>query len=116
MISSESINYSKYTIEKEKVLNVSKGLIIHENKQKIDKDKTDLNSIISNENYEYNDNDKLIISFEKSKESKKKDTLYGNPIENINPKYLGNMCSFIYNSNGDPAIAIGPDCKLNIFN
>ena len=37
--------------------------------------------------------------------------LYGNDINNLNPKYIGKMRSFFYIKN-EPLITIGPDCKF----
>ena len=37
--------------------------------------------------------------------------LYGNPIETINPKFIGKSFAFKYDSDGNPKITIGPDCK-----
>ena len=41
--------------------------------------------------------------------------LYGNPIDLINPKYIGKSLAFLYDFKGDPKITIGPDCKLKYF-
>ena len=38
--------------------------------------------------------------------------LYGNPIDLMNPKYIGKSFAFLYDFKGDPKITIGPDCKL----
>ena len=64
------------------------------------------------------DNDKLNIPIiEKGQEEQKKNVednnilLYGNDINNLYPKYLGKMLSFIYIKN-EPLITIGPDCKF----
>lgn len=94
MISSESINYSKYSI--------------------INESNSDSNSITSS-----TENNTILISEENlgnkimknSEENLKKDLLFGNDISIINPKYLGNSRGFCYNLNGDPKITIGPDCK-----
>ena len=63
-----------------------------------------------------NDNDKLNIPIIiKEKEEQKNienkiPLLYGNDINNLYPKYLGKMLSFIYIKN-EPLITVGPDCK-----
>ena len=44
-------------------------------------------------------------------EDKESPLLYGNDINNMYPKYLGKMLSFIYVKN-QPLISIGPDCKF----
>ena len=113
MISSESINYSKYSIINEQNTNISNDLKISINNQTKEIENTDLNlnSIIPNEDEK--DKSKLLSISEKEKEQNN-DLLYGNKIENINPKYLGKSLAFFYNSRGDPRITIGPDCK-NIF-
>ena len=83
--------------------------------------KTDTtNEIIDNEEKldDDMDNNKLIKPIiEKEEEQKKNEEeeenilLYGNDINNLYPKYLGKMLSFIYIKN-EPLITIGPDCKF----
>ena len=41
--------------------------------------------------------------------------LYGNPIDYIEPKYLGKSLAFLYDFDGNPKITIGPDCKYIYF-
>ena len=61
---------------------------------------------------EDNSDNKLIIQIIPNNISKEHDILlYGNDINNLYPKYLGKMLSFIYYKN-NPLICIGPDCKF----
>ena len=113
MISSESINYSKYSLINEQMPNSSNDLEINEpiNKHE-EKENTDFNNnIAGNEK----DNDKLLTLQEKQNEISSNE-LYGNKIENIHPKFLGSSFAFFYNSYGDPRITIGPDCKNILLN
>ena len=54
---------------------------------------------------------------EKGKKIKKEtknennDKLYGNPVDEMFPKYIGNSFAFLYNKYGNPRLTIGPDCK-----
>ena len=82
--------------------------------------KTDTtNEIIDNEEKldDDMDNNKLIKPIIEKEEKQKKNEeeenilLYGNDINNLYPKYLGKMLSFIYIKN-EPLITIGPDCKF----
>jgi hypothetical protein len=120
MISSNSINYSKYSIINEKNINLSTDIEISEqNKQEkiIEKkiEKSDINtSEIENENEK--DNDKLLSLSEKENTFSKEGLLYGNKIENVKPIFIGKCLAFWYNSEGNPKITIGPDCKTIFFN
>ena len=38
--------------------------------------------------------------------------LFGNPIDIINPKFIGKSFAFLYDKYGDPKLTIGPDCKF----
>ena len=61
---------------------------------------------------EENSDNKLIIQIIPNVISKEQDILlYGNDINNLYPKYLGKMLSFIYIKN-KPLICIGSDCKF----
>ena len=82
--------------------------------------KTDTsNEILANEEKldDDMDNNKLIKPIIEKEEEQKKNKeeenilLYGNDINNLYPKYLGKMLSFIYIKN-EPLITIGPDCKF----
>lgn len=112
MISSESINYSKYSIINEQIANYSTDLEINDlNKQIKEKKNTDkdINSlIIPSDNENDIDKNKLLTNSEKESIN---DLLYGNNIEDINPFFLGKCFAIFYNSNGDPRITIGPHCK-----
>ena len=69
--------------------------------EKLDEDENNIKTpIIENEKEIKADN-----------EDKESPLLYGNDINNIYPKYLGKMLSFIYVKN-QPLISIGPDCKF----
>ena len=113
MISSESINYSKYSLINEQMPNSSNDLEIKEPINKYEeKENNDFNNNIT-ENEK--DNDKLLTVQEKQNEISSNE-LYGNKIENIHPKFLGSSFAFFYNSYGDPRITIGPDCKNILLN
>jgi len=68
--------------------------------EKLDEDENIKTPIIENEKEIKEDN-----------EDKEPLLLYGNNINNMYPKYLGNMLSFFYVKN-QPLISIGPDCKF----
>ena len=114
MISSESINYSKYSIINEQNANYSTDLEINDLNKKIKEKEntdTDINSlIIPSDNENDLDKNKLLTNSEREKESIN-GLLYGNNIEDINPFFLGKCFAIFYNSNGDPRITIGPHCK-----
>ena len=118
MISSESINNSKYSIINEQNFNISNDLEINDPNSDIqEKENKNIQSIIIPTDDENNEkgNDKLLPPSEKNNEKPTND-LYGNKIENINPKFLGNSLALFYNENGDPRITIGPDCKNILLN
>ena len=122
MISSNSINYSKYSIINAQKTNLSNDLEINNQNNKIQETQKeniekDSNSIIissENEN-DMNDNDNLLTSSEKPTDMNP-ENLYGNKIEYLNPKFLGKCFAFLYNSNGNPRVTIGPDCKHKLNN
>jgi len=82
------------------------------------RDKYQLNEKDSNIGYAKLEETELKTNFENSNDDKnaKSQLLYGNPIDILNPKYLGRAKAFYY-SNNYPWIIIGPDCKyfLNKF-
>ena len=106
MISSESINFSKYS-KIDDNSNQSNDLEIIETKEKPIKkeEKNDLsqNLIVSNET-KNEVNDKNEIKY-------KLNNLYGNPYEELNPKYIGKSLALFFDKYGNPRITIGPDCK-----
>lgn len=106
MISSESINFSKYSKINDNN-NQSNDLEIIETKEKPIKtgEKNDLsqNLIVSNET-KNEVNDKNEIKY-------KLNNLYGNPYEDLNPKYIGKSLALFFDKYGNPRITIGPDCK-----
>jgi hypothetical protein len=98
MISSESINYSKYSIINEPNSNSNSISSSIENDSKLVSEENEGNKLMSD-----------------SEENLKKDLLYGNNASIISPKFLGKSRGFCYNLNGDPKITIGPDCKFNFL-
>ena len=118
MVSSESINFSKYSMITEPNKNISNDLLVNEQNNPIP-EKIEMNSeILSTESEK--DDAKLLSTTEKneinqqvneSQEIISNDLLYGNNIELLKPKFLGKSRAFFYNLNGDPQITIGPDCK-----
>ena len=83
------INKEEKLDDDENVLNIP--MIIKENEEKLEKEEKE-------EQKNNQDNNNNIL-------------LYGNDINNLYPKYLGKMLSFIYIKN-KPLICIGPDCKF----
>jgi hypothetical protein len=105
MISSESINFSKYSKINDN--NQSNDLEIIETKEK---------SIKKEEKEDLSQN--LIVSNETQNEISGKNgikyklgNLYGNPYEELNPKYIGKSLALFFDKYGNPRITIGPDCK-----
>ena len=108
MISSESINFSRYSpINRNNSSNSNDSENNNLNNENKNNDLEHDSDIIENEK----DNDKIILV---SENEKNKYLFYGNHKEIINPIKIGNCFAFFYNSNGRPLITIGPDCK-NIF-
>ena len=120
MTSSESINFSKYEIINEQNTNLSTNLNILNNKNKNKKPeelKQNLLSINENDNEKENENEKNIENSNPEKEKSQNmgqthNLLYGNPIDSLNPKYIGKSLALLYDFRGNPKITIGPDCKL----
>ena len=83
------INKEEKLDDDENVLNIP--MIIKENEEKLEKEEKE-------EQKNNQDNNNNIL-------------LYGNDINNLNPKYIGKMRSFLYIKN-EPLITIGPDCKF----
>ena len=126
MTSSESINYSQYSIINEQNNNISNDLEIIDTQTK-DKTPKELSQILVNENSETknniankdnnslslpNDSTKITVQ---QKQSSFHNLLYGNPIDTTNPKYIGKSYAFLYDNNGEPKITIGPDCKYIFY-
>ena len=106
MISSESINFSKYSKINDNN-NQSNDLEIIDTKEKsIEKgENEDLSQNLIVSNKTQNDiNDKNGIKY-------KIGNLYGNPYEELNPKYIGKSRAYFFDKYGNPRITIGPDCK-----
>ena len=82
------INKEEKLDDDENVLNIP--MIIKENEEKLEKEEK-----LEQKNNQDNNN---IL-------------LYGNDINNLYPKYIGKMRSFLYIKN-EPLITIGPDCKF----
>lgn len=63
-----------------------------------------------------NQDNNLTYSIIKEEEEKKfsSSLLYGNSINDLKPKHLGNLLAFFY-INEKPLILIGPDCKKKIY-
>ena len=126
MTSSESINYSQYSIINEQNNNISNDLEIVDTQTK-DKTPKKLSQILVNENSETKnniankDNNSLSLSNDSTKitvqqkQSSFHNLLYGNPIDSTNPKYIGKSYAFLYDNNGEPKITIGPDCKYIFY-
>jgi len=106
MISSESINFSKYSKINDNI-NQSNDLEIIETKEKPikkeEKEELSQNLIVSNES-QNGENNKNSLKY-------KIGNLYGNPYEELNPKYIGKSRAYFFDKYGNPRITIGPDCK-----
>ena len=110
MISSDSINFSKYSVISDNN-NRSTDLEIIETKdnssQNQDKEELSKSLLAVKEQPEKNDknniNNELIYKI---------NNIYGNPFEELSPKYIGKSRAFFFDSNGNPRITIGPDCKF----
>ena len=113
MISSESINYSKYSMINNNN-NQSNDLEILETKENSvnNKDKGEMSQklIVSEKEKKENNDDNINFTFQIS------DTLYGNPYNKLKPKYIGKCLAFFYDKSGNPRMTIGPDCKYFILN
>ena len=122
MTSSESINFSKYEIINEQNTNLSTNLNILNNKNKNKKpEELSQNLLSSNENdnekEKENEYEKNIENSNPEKEKSQNmgqthNLLYGNPIDSLNPKFIGKSLALLYDFRGNPKITIGPDCKL----
>jgi len=84
-LDNSEINKEEKLDDDENVLNIP--MIIKENEEKLEKEEQKNNQ----------DNNNIL--------------LYGNDINNLYPKYIGKMRSFLYIKN-EPLITIGPDCKF----
>ena len=115
MISSESINYSKYSKINDNNNKQSNDLEIIETKDNSFKkeDKKELSQIliVSKDNKDKDQNETNGKGDNNYKNYNFSD-LYGNPYEELKPKYLGNSLALYYDKYGNPKITIGPDCKF----
>ena len=124
MTSSESINYSKYSKINQQNINLSTDLELIEQKndnqeQKIKEKELSQILLLPNEDESEKGNEiddvKLQKNWRQSTEPSYQvsanNYLYGNPIDNLNPKYLGKCYAFLYDFKGNPKLTIGPDCK-----
>ena len=110
MISSDSINFSKYSVISDNN-NRSTDLEIFETKdnssQNQDKEELSKSLLVIKEQSAKNDknniNNELIYKI---------NNIYGNPFEELSPKYIGKSRAFFFDNNGNPRITIGPDCKF----
>ena len=129
MTSSDSINYSKYSIINEQNSNRATDLeILDPNDSAQKKEQTELSNILiseeGNNKKELNKNDiSLPISekqelpqpMEQPAQTSVHNLLFGNAVDILNPKFLGKSYAFSYDEYGDPKITIGPDCKFNML-
>ena len=106
MISSESINFSKYSkiIGDNKESNQNKILIdtkeISDDKQESEELSQSL-TLSNSDMKKSEEHSKGIIS----------NSIYGNPYEFRNPKVIGKSYALFYDNKGNPRVTIGPDCK-----
>lgn len=115
MNSSKSINYSKYSINKEKNISSSNNLdLVEQNIEKEERSLNELSQILVPTNQDIITNNSIDIRLPKTNNDIQisvHNLLYGNPIDSIKPKYLGKSYAFLYDYEGNPKITIGPDCK-----
>ena len=130
MTTSESINFSKYSIINEESNNVSTDLeIVETNDTSKEKSKTELTNMLlpeeekepknednNNLSLPITQNNELSQPMDQAPETTIHNLLYGNSIDTINPKFLGKSFAFIYDKYGDPKLTIGPDCKFKYIN
>ena len=105
MVSSESINFSKYSkINNETQSNEIEIIETKDNSDSNQKqEELSQTLIVSNqEQKEKSDINKTIHSI---------NTLYGNPYNELRPKSLGKCIALFYDKENNPKITIGPDCK-----
>ena len=126
MTSSDSINYSKYSIINEQNSNRATDLeIIDPNDTNQKTKQTELSNIlISEEGKNKKENNKNDISLpisqkeefpqpmDQPSQASVHNLLYGNPVDTLNPQFLGKSYAFSYDEYGDPKFTIGPDCKF----
>ena len=110
MISSDSINFSKYSVISDNN-NRSTDLEIIETKdnssQNQDKEELSKSLLVIKEQPAKNDKNNI-----KNELIYKINNIYGNPFEELFPKYIGKSRAFFFDNNGNPRITIGPDCKF----
>ena len=113
MTSSKSINYSKYSsINEQNNLNLDERNI-----KKEEKSLNEFSKILLPISQDINNNNSLDtkgllpINNEQNRQISVHNLLYGNPIDLINPKYIGKSFAFLYDFDGNPKMTIGPDCK-----
>lgn len=119
MTSSNSINYSKYSNLNEQNIRLSTDLeIVEQNNQNQDKQLKELSVLIDKGSESKKEKDSNSFSINdlsnennQSKQISVHNLLYGNPIDCIEPKFLGKSYAFLYDEKGNPKITIGPDCK-----
>ena len=86
-----------------------KFIKILNNETKIfNKNSNNISSTVLTEGSHYSNISQKIIFNEKN--NNKNNLLYGNPINETKPKYIGKTRAFLYIGNS-PLIIIGPDCK-----
>lgn len=130
MSSSDSINYSKYSIINEQNSNRSTDLeIIDPNDTPQKKEQIELSNILISEEgknkLEDNKNDiSLSISqkqelpqpMDQPAQTSVHNLLFGNAVDTLNPQFLGKSYAFSYDEYGNPKVTIGPDCKFKYVN
>ena len=131
MTSSESINFSKYSMinelnttmstnldmidqknnNQEKPLNELTQVLLQDKEEKESHNNDEIgkknNNIDLKENSDQNTNEK---------QENNQNLLYGNPIGILNPKVLGKSYAFLYDDRGNPRLTIGPNCKCYLIN
>ena len=106
MVSSESINFSKYAMIKgQNSILLPENNSTNNNQEIVDEESQV--TYIKSDNSE-NDKNKLL-----QEERAGPYTLFGNDIKINHPRHLGKTFAFFYDSKGEPRIIIGPDCKRN---
>ncbi len=130
MSSSDSINYSKYSIineqnssrstdleiidpndtpQKKEQIELSNILISEEGKNKLEDNKNDISLSISQKQ-------ELPQPMDQPAQTSVHNLLFGNAVDTLNPQFLGKSYAFSYDEYGNPKVTIGPDCKFKYVN
>ena len=116
---------SKYSVINENSQNLTTNLEILEPKkesknmplieQNNDKKEIEMSLTVKEEKNIKDINQTNKINAKENKKSSVHNLLYGNPIDCLNPKYIGKCYALLYDFKGNPKLTIGPDCKSPLY-